>query len=215
MKKALLLGISFFLAACSAETPLTETEKVTDENTKPIVELVYSTENTILVEWGSDAMDRGAHDYFTLAHSELVVDLNYSNVSRGDVLYFNTPTDAILRNARLPDHYIARVVGLPGETVEIKDGQVFIDGIKLETFYAKATKHGMDEEAYFAKMDTSTIENIEATKAYFATTMDPVHVIEDSLFVLVDQWWRGTDSREFGVLLQGHVEGKVLGYVKK
>ena len=214
LKKALLLGFAFFLAACTANTSPTEIETITDENTKPEIELVEATENTILVEWGSDAMDRGNHDYFTSAHSELVVDHGYSEVDRGEVIYYKTPEDAIKRNPRLPAHYIARVVGLPGETVEIKEGQVFIDGKRLETFYAKATMYGMDEEEYFEKKGTSRIWNVESIKEYFATAMDPVKVIDDTVFVLVDQWWRGTDSREFGVLSLESVEGKVLGYVK-
>ena len=202
------------MAACTANTSPTEIETITDENTKPEIELVDATENTILVEWGSDAMDRGNHDYFTSAHSELVVDPGYSEVIRGEVIYYKTPEDAIERNPRLPAHYIARVVGLPGETVEIKEGQVFIDGKRLETFYAKATMYGMDEEEYFEKKGTSRIWNVESIKEYFATAMDPVKVIDDTVFVLVDQWWRGTDSREFGVLSLESVEGKVLGYVK-
>lgn len=207
LKKLSIIVMIILLAACSTET-------ITDENTKPEIDLVEVTENTELIEWGSDAMDRGNHDYDTFAHSELVVELGYSDVKRGDVIYYKTPLDAIVRNPRLPEKYIARVVGLPGETVEIKEGQVFIDNKILETFYAKPTKYGMEEEEYFEKKDASKIENIAAVKDYFSTTMKPVKVIEDTVFVLVDQWWRGTDSREFGVLPLDSVEGKVLGYVK-
>ena len=215
LKRLVILGIILFLAACSVEENENKTNKITDESTKPEIELVEVTEHTALIEWGSDAMDRGNHDYYTLAHSELVVELGYSELKRGDVIYYKTPEEAIERNSKLPEHYIARVVGLPGETVEIKAGQVFINGKILDTFYAKATMYGMDEEEYFEKTDKSTIVDLEATKDYFATTMDPVDVIEGSIFVLVDQWWRGTDSREFGVLLQDSVEGRVLGYSKK
>ena len=125
------------------------------------------------MEWGYDSMDRGNHDYDTFTHSKLVVELDYSNLNRGDVIYYKTPKIVIKQNSNIPDYYIARVVGLPGETVEIKEGQVFIDGKILDTFYAKATKYGMDEEEYFEKTDTSRVVNIEYTKEYFATTMDP------------------------------------------
>jgi signal peptidase I len=208
LKKLIIIGITLFLAACSTET-------ITDESTRPEIELVDASKNTILVEWGSDAMDRGNHDYFTSVHGKLVVDLEYSDVSRGEVIYFKTPAVVLKRYPQSPEDYIARVVGLPGETVEIKDGRVFIDGKVLETFYAKATILGMDEEVYFSKKDTSKIVSLESTKEYFATNMDPVKVIEDTVFVLVDQWWRGTDSREFGVLPLDSVEGQVLGYLKK
>ena len=88
LKKTILLGFAFLLAACTANTSPTEIETITDENTKPEIELVEATKNTILVEWGSDAMDRGNHDYFTSAHSELVVDpgLFGGKSWRGDLL---------------------------------------------------------------------------------------------------------------------------------
>ena len=40
---------------------------------------------------------------------------------RGDIIIFNYPVDE-------SEIYIKRVIGLPGETVEIKDGKVYIDG---------------------------------------------------------------------------------------
>jgi signal peptidase I len=121
---------------------------------------------------------------------------------------------AMEANSFLPEHYIARAVGLPGETVEIINGQVFIDHKKLESFYSKATVRGMGEEEYFEKMDPSTIENEESMRSYFATNMKSVKVEENTVFVLVDQWWRGTDSRDFGVLPIDMIKGKVLGYKK-
>jgi signal peptidase I len=32
------------------------------------------------------------------------------------------------------------------------------------------------------------------------------------VFILVDQWWRGTDSRDFGPLSIKKIEGIVIGY---
>jgi len=139
--------------------------------------------------------------------------LNYSAIQRGDVLYFNTPEMAMEANSFLPEQYIARAVGLPGETVEIINGQVFIDHKKLESFYSTATARGMGEEEYFEKMDPSNI-NEESMRSYFATNMKSVKVEENTVFVLVDQWWRGTDSRDFGVLPIDTIKGKVLGYKK-
>jgi signal peptidase I len=49
---------------------------------------------------------------------------------RGDIIVFQAPTDE-------SRDYIKRVVGLPGETVEIREGLVFIDGAPLEEPYIK------------------------------------------------------------------------------
>ena len=54
----------------------------------------------------------------------------YEDPSRGDVVVF-------LRERKLPhnEYWIKRVVGLPNETVDIKDGHVYIDGVVLEEEY--------------------------------------------------------------------------------
>src|SRR4051794_18637901 len=101
LKKIIILCVTLFLVAY-----LTEPEIITDERTKPEIDLVEVTENTKLIVWGSDAMDRGNHDYDTLVHSDLVVELGYSEVNRGDVIYYETPEEAIERNPRLPEKYI-------------------------------------------------------------------------------------------------------------
>ncbi len=50
---------------------------------------------------------------------------------RGDVIVFSNPKN--------PDEapYIKRIVGLPGETIEIKDGVVYINGLGLDEPYTK------------------------------------------------------------------------------
>ncbi|WP_282244072.1 hypothetical protein [Psychrobacillus sp. NEAU-3TGS] len=52
--------------------------------------MVEPDEKSFLLEWCSDAMDRGSHNYNTLAHSELVVNLAYSDIDRGDVIFYKT-----------------------------------------------------------------------------------------------------------------------------
>jgi signal peptidase I len=54
-----------------------------------------------------------------------------SDPQRGDVVVFDPPVAS-----EYP--FIKRVIGLPGETVEVKDGKVLIDGIPLEEEYIMA-----------------------------------------------------------------------------
>lgn len=216
MKKFLLIGLASFLTACSSDVASNEMEAIIDNDTKPEVELVEPLDNLLLLEWHSDNMDRGDHDYETLAHPRLVVDPDDKEIKRGDVIYFESPDFTIESNPdfNMPDYYISRVVGLPGETVEIKSGQVFIDGKKLDTFYSKALSRGRNEEEFFKESNPANRAPDEYWKEYFATSMNPVKVEENTIFVLVDNWWRGVDSRDFGVLTIDNIEGKVLGYKK-
>lgn len=244
MKKLFLVGLVLFLSACSmgenakgtnkataTETPASEV--LTDEKTKLSIEMVEAKENTKLVDWESDAMDRGNHDYNTMVHSSLVVDMGYQEVIRGDVVYYKTPESAINNNPQLPEYYIARVVGLPGETVEIREGQVYVENQKLDAFYGVARDRGLDKDEYFkileqnleegtwttdeeiSKREMITWVNVDGKKEDFATSMEPVKISNAAVFVLVDQWWRGTDSKDFGELSLEAIEGKVLGYAKK
>ena len=81
-----------------------------------------SMENTIQI--GDDIFG------FRLAYT-------FSDPKRGDIVIFNAPDSP-------SEKYIKRVIGLPGETVTIEDGQVYIDGEALEEDYLKSNQSGED-----------------------------------------------------------------------
>lgn len=87
--------------------------------------------------------------------------------------------------------YIKRVIALPGEYVEIKDGAVYIDGEKLEEDYlqdgvATDMQNGMNQ-------------------GYFTGFTVP----ENCVFALGDNRTQSTDCREFGCIPLEKIEGKV------
>ena len=87
---------------------------------------------------------------------------------------------------KMPDQgeelLIKRVIGLPGETVEIRDGQVYVDGILLEEPFIDTSTHpGRDSKI----------------------TVPPLHV-----YVMGDNRDRSNDSRSFGPVPIDNVIGR-------
>ena len=99
---------------------------------------------------------------------------------RGDVIVF-------LPNGNQNSHYyVKRVVGLPGETIQIKDGSVYIDGVLLE------------EDDSFDKMAEAGIAENELLLA------------SDEFFVLGDNCNSSEDSRSgnVGAVKRDNIIGK-------
>ena len=74
-------------------------------------------------------------------NDRLVIDklaYRFEAPERGDIVIFNAPQAALdLSGSTTQDVYIKRIVGLPGETIEVRNGQVFINGEALEESYIK------------------------------------------------------------------------------
>ena len=102
---------------------------------------------------------------------------------RGDIIVFKSPHN--------PDiEYIKRIIGVPGDVVMVKDGEVFVNGRQLKEDYIAAKTNLW--EGGFSK-------NGEGNK------------IEDGmLFVMGDNRPRSSDSREFGPITQESVIGQVF-----
>jgi signal peptidase I len=94
--------------------------------------------------------------------------------SRGDVIIFHAPPDPT------GEPYIKRVIGLPGDTVEVKGGMVYVNGVPLHEPYIKAAPN------------------------YHNT----YHVPLDALFVLGDNRNNSSDSHSWGSVPLQSVIGK-------
>lgn len=103
---------------------------------------------------------------------------------RGEIIVFHPPAGAMPGGVRRDD-LVKRVVGLPGETVEIKDGTVYIDGRRLPEPYVKP-------------------EN----RDYLS--FGPFHVPAGHLFVLGDNRRQSRDSRYWLYLPLKNVTGKAF-----
>jgi len=81
-----------------------------------------------------------------------------SGPQRGEVIVFNPPFDSA-------HPFIKRVVGLPGEIVEIRDEKVFVNGIPLDEEYVMAPPNytmpatGISQNEYFVLGDNRNNSN--------------------------------------------------------
>lgn len=97
----------------------------------------------------------------------------FSEPERGDIIIFEYPDD--------PEQlYVKRIIGLPGETVEIKDGVTYIDGVPLDEPYLNETPTGdfgpyvVPEGCYFVMGDNRNNSN---DSRYWVNTYVPEEAI--------------------------------------
>jgi len=108
------------------------------------------------------------------------------NPGRGDVVVFKFPKDRSI-------DYIKRVIAVPGDTVEIKEKKVFINGQAVADEHASITS-------------TSVLSGSSSPRDNFG----PVLVPENRIFVMGDNRDNSYDSRFWGFVDQKDVLGKAF-----
>ena len=113
-------------------------------------------------------------------------------VRRGDILVFKYPQD--------PERdFIKRVIGLPGETLEVRNKKVYINGKPLEEKYV----HFIFPPEERAPGDVSF--DVSDKRDY-----GPVTVPERHYFMMGDNRDNSEDSRYWGFMPADYIKGKAL-----
>jgi len=122
----------------------------------------------------------------------LVNKLSYRlhDVNRGDVIVFERPPSETSSN--IPD-LIKRVVGLPGESITIENGSVFVDGKRLDENY----------------LPDGTVTSA-ANAPNKCTTDAPCVVPEGKVWVKGDNRGDSKDSRYFGAIDESSIVGRAF-----
>ena len=111
------------------------------------------------------------------------ISYRFRNPQRGEVIVFKYPQAPSQR-------YIKRVIGLPGETIEIEEGQMFISKGEGETQIL--------DESFYLSEPVFTSGNITIT------------LEENEYFVLGDNRSFSSDSRRWGALSENYIIGRAL-----
>lgn len=130
------------------------------------------------------SMEPNFHD-----HEYLIIDeigYRFNEPKRGDIVVFRYPKDP-------QEYFIKRVIGLPGEKVEVRDGRVMI--------YNQENPDGFFlDEAYLP----------ESTKTYGGMGREQVQLEKDEYFVMGDNRNSSKDSRSFGPVDRSFITGRVM-----
>jgi signal peptidase I len=102
----------------------------------------------------------------------------FTEIHRGDIVVFWYPLDH-------RKSFIKRVIGLPGDVVQLKGGKVYINDRLLEEPYLQ--REFADQESYL-----------------------PVAVQEGHYYVLGDNRGSSNDSRSWGLVPQENIFGKAV-----
>jgi signal peptidase I len=108
------------------------------------------------------------------------VTLKFRAPRRGEILVFKPPA-----SAQFSTDYVKRVIGLPGETWEMRDGAVYINGSPLEEPYLP--------------------QNV---KIY--GNFAPVKIPEDHYFMMGDNRNSSEDSRYWGFMPAKNIRGRAV-----
>ena len=131
---------------------------------------------------------RGASMYPTLHNGDRMVLSKVGNIHRFDVVILKAPDENV--------EYIKRVIGMPGDTIEMKSGVLYINGKKVEQPFINT--EALAKQTVF--MDDFTLESLTGESK----------VPEGKYFVLGDNRGVSKDSRMIGFIDRSAIEGKAV-----
>lgn len=135
----------------------------------------------------SESMETTLHGCENCSNDRILVNkLSYRlhDVNRGDIIVFEAPEE---RQTDGIKDYVKRVIGLPGEKIEVRNNQVYIDDRPLDEPYINENCRNAVAEGLTAQL-----------------------ILPDHVFVMGDNRCHSSDSRVFGPIPIDSIIGRAF-----
>ena len=119
-----------------------------------------------------------------------LISARLGHYDRGDVVVLTMPDD---ENGQT--HWVKRIIALPGETIEGRDGKIYVDGKVL------------DESAYIDPEYVAQWQQ-ENPDYYFSRDFGPVTLADDEYFFMGDNRGVSKDARSVGPVKADQIYGR-------
>ncbi|MES1165660.1 MAG: signal peptidase I [Verrucomicrobiota bacterium] len=135
----------------------------------------------------------------------------YAAPERGDVIVFKFPQDH-------STDYIKRVVGLPGDKVEVRQNEVFINGVPVPREHQGVYRYSEGGQITGDERECELwVETLDGKRHHEIQEMSrppsnfgPYPVPEGNVFVMGDNRDNSSDSRVWGTVKHDLIKGKAL-----
>nr|WP_302425696.1 signal peptidase I [Limosilactobacillus mucosae] len=135
-----------------------------------------------------------------LQNNERVVCLKQTKIHRGSVVVFDA--NGVDPQVSVKTEYVKRVIGLPGDTVEAKNGNLYVNGKKVDQSYISKSERS-------SGTGTWTLHSISQENSWVLHN-GAYKVPKGEYFVLGDHRSVSNDSRYWGFV----PKSKIVGVVK-
>jgi signal peptidase I len=130
-----------------------------------------------------------------LPGDRLVIQKSFGQIKRGAIVVFQFPGD--------PAHYLSRVIGLPGETIQVRGRTVYINDHPLqeqkviaqeESPYSPLKEISTEGNGPYRVFYTRPVEDWSSDDSEFGTST-PFQIPNDNFFLMSDHRDNSQDSR--------------------
>jgi signal peptidase I len=189
------------------------TEKTTQKKDNPWLELGQTVLMAFILSFGirtfvaeARYIPSSSMEPTLLINDRLLIEkmtYRFHEPQRGDVVVFN-PTETLAEHG-YNEAFIKRIIGVPGDKVELKNGEVFINDKPLQESYTSGDK---TETQYPVYLDSNQIisKSICGNEPPFLEGV--VTIPDNSYLVLGDNRANSYDSRCWGLVPKDRIIGR-------